>query len=287
MPFFVMESSSSYAYKKNLVKWALDSKQIIQNRFVGSDFGIFPKTNYELFKEKTLPSSQIRKIFPDIKTYFAKNLPDSYCYVWEFSTYVMEINTYLPKLKTMFKKLGEISRKKIQNMEDISSLPEVYIFNCLGFGSKEIFHDQSITGRKGQLLYYKPIKLPFSVGAGEHCLIPRSDALVVGSLFESQYESDRPDPILSKKILDEVSTWLGHKNTLIDIPKNALSINRIIRRPTAAIRPYRNGGIRITRPIKFGDKYVIHDYGHGGGGISLSWGCAKYAIQLFEEKFSL
>lgn len=43
-------------------------------------------------------------------------------------------------------------------------------------------------------------------------------------------------------------------------------------------RPYRAGGFRIERE-KFGNKLVVHNYGHGGGGISLGWGSSALAVR--------
>lgn len=47
----------------------------------------------------------------------------------------------------------------------------------------------------------------------------------------------------------------------------------------AGVRPYRENGIRIEAE-RVGDKVVIHNYGHGGAGISLSWGAVKEALAL-------
>lgn len=41
----------------------------------------------------------------------------------------------------------------------------------------------------------------------------------------------------------------------------------------AGLRPYRTKSYRLDRE-ELGDKLVVHNYGHGGGGITLSWGCA-------------
>lgn len=43
-------------------------------------------------------------------------------------------------------------------------------------------------------------------------------------------------------------------------------------------RPYRSKGFRVERE-QFDDKIVIHNYGHGGGGLSLGWGSSALAVR--------
>ena len=43
-------------------------------------------------------------------------------------------------------------------------------------------------------------------------------------------------------------------------------------------RPYRPGGF-VVRSEKLGDKVVVHNYGHGGAGITLSWGSSALAVR--------
>jgi glycine/D-amino acid oxidase-like deaminating enzyme len=50
----------------------------------------------------------------------------------------------------------------------------------------------------------------------------------------------------------------------------------------AGIRPFRRGGPRLERE-KVGDKLVVHNYGHGGAGFTLSWGSAALAAELLGE----
>ena len=50
-------------------------------------------------------------------------------------------------------------------------------------------------------------------------------------------------------------------------------------RTAVGLRPYRPSGF-VVKPEKFGDTLVIHNYGHGGGGVTLSWGTARLAVDL-------
>jgi glycine/D-amino acid oxidase-like deaminating enzyme len=50
-------------------------------------------------------------------------------------------------------------------------------------------------------------------------------------------------------------------------------------RTTVGLRPYRPDGF-VVRAERLGDKIVVHDYGHGGSGMTLCWGTARMATEL-------
>ncbi|HWC55369.1 MAG TPA: FAD-dependent oxidoreductase, partial [Sphingomicrobium sp.] len=54
--------------------------------------------------------------------------------------------------------------------------------------------------------------------------------------------------------------------------------SRLIR-TVAGLRPYRRPGF-VVRREQLGEKALVHNYGHGGGGITLSWGSSKLATEL-------
>jgi D-amino-acid oxidase len=53
---------------------------------------------------------------------------------------------------------------------------------------------------------------------------------------------------------------------------------RVIR-TYGCLRPYRESGF-VVRRDQLGDKGLVHNYGHGGAGITLSWGTSKLALDL-------
>jgi glycine/D-amino acid oxidase-like deaminating enzyme len=60
-----------------------------------------------------------------------------------------------------------------------------------------------------------------------------------------------------------------------------VSAERVIR-TVAGLRPFRPSGF-VVKAEKFDDKTIVHNYGHGGGGITLSWGTSHRAMELALE----
>ena len=60
-----------------------------------------------------------------------------------------------------------------------------------------------------------------------------------------------------------------------------VSRDRVIRE-VVGLRPYRPSGF-VVDAERFGSKLLVHDYGHGGGGVTLSWGTASLAVDLARD----
>ena len=60
-----------------------------------------------------------------------------------------------------------------------------------------------------------------------------------------------------------------------------VSPERVIR-TVVGLRPYRLSGF-VVRAEPLEDKLLVHNYGHGGGGVTLSWGTAYLAAELVRE----
>ncbi|MGB5247664.1 MAG: FAD-dependent oxidoreductase [Woeseia sp.] len=57
-----------------------------------------------------------------------------------------------------------------------------------------------------------------------------------------------------------------------------VSADRVVRVVTG-LRPFRPAGF-VVRAEPFGSKLLVHNYGHGGGGVTLSWGTSQLALEL-------
>lgn len=64
----------------------------------------------------------------------------------------------------------------------------------------------------------------------------------------------------------------------LTLPPVRAEPSRLVR-TTVGLRPYRPDGF-VVRAERIGEKLVVHDYGHGGSGMTLCWGTAQMAVEL-------
>jgi D-amino-acid oxidase len=273
-------------YADLLTGWSIDSWQEFQHLHqIGAEkYGIHLITNHELFSgEEPLPPYLLATLKSDeIQAVYDYNLPASFNFRWSFKTWLIETPIYLRQLLQDFlERGGKLVLMTFANVAELQQLPEHFIFNCTGLGSQELFGDVSLKGIKGQLLLHEPVALDFALGAGHYYLIPRSDSLILGSTFEESFLTEEPTEVAANEIWQAINQFYQSQGTSLALADISLSANRVKKR-VAGLRPYRSKGIRLEVE-KIGGKLVIHDYGHGGGGISLSWGCAKNALRLFKD----
>ena len=96
--------------------------------------------------------------------------------------------------------------------------------------------------------------------------IPRQNDCVFGGTNELS-ENRNVDPAATVRIVAECSRVLN-----IDAP-NVLA-------ERVGLRPFRKSGVRLERDKLRDGRTVIHNYGHGGAGFTLSWGCAREVVAL-------
>ena len=85
-------------------------------------------------------------------------------------------------------------------------------------------------------------------------------------------------PLLNGCTTSSLTTARNFSPSGIPLRRVKVSRNRVIR-SIAGLRPFRRSGF-VVNAQKMNDKVVIHNYGHGGGGITLSWGTSHLAMEL-------
>jgi D-amino-acid oxidase len=216
-------------------------------------------------------------------------LQDAYTYLAP----MIDTDTYIPWLYRQLKKAGvSIEPKKISGpLKDLE--PEIkkefdvdLIVNCTGLGSVKIANDFNLSPHRGALLRAINDGSTIPRITTAHCMsfdkyqgnqnmifiVPRGkNRLLLGGLVEpDEWSTDinLENYSLVKDMLDRCVEFLP---VLKDIK---LDPDEPVR---AGLRPYRKHCIRLEREP---GTSIIHNYGHGGSGITFSWGCANEVVSL-------
>lgn len=211
------------------------------------------------------------QIMEDFQQLRFPDVPGGYQYGWMYKTYMVEIPDFLPWLKASFLERGGkfvVLPNRLTSMQDFEWLNADVVFNCTGLGAREICDDQKLVPIKGQVVLIGPVPyMHWSISADGFYIYPRRNDTVVGGTTEYGVEDECVEN--------------GVIHTLIRANKRILPELTLesVKATYAGLRPYRKDGIRVEAEER-GSFRIIHNYGHGGSGVTLSWGSAHEAIKL-------
>ncbi|WP_224276949.1 FAD-dependent oxidoreductase [Nocardioides lacusdianchii] len=191
-------------------------------------------------------------------------LPPGYADGWTFVSPVVDMPVHLRWLTARIEELGGTLTRM-----NLSALPSegALVVDATGLGARHFGADTGVTPVRGQVVVLEQVGLErWTLDAdGPTYVVPRSREIVVGGTAEEGEWSRTPDPATAEAVL--------HRATAL-VPE--LEGARVLRHKV---------GLRPVRPVvrleRVGD--VIHTYGHGGAGVTLSWGCAADVVGLAGE----
>ncbi len=184
---------------------------------------------------------------------------------------LMDTTIYLEYLANRFIKAGGgvNANVHLEKLEDISREFDLVI-NCAGIGARELVQDIDLEPHRGQVAIVPKIdNLCCAIVCDDPPLmyaIPRTNDCVCGGTNEVSDNLDA-DPTTTAHILDECSRVLKIENPPVLAER-------------VGLRPFRKPGVRLERDRLRDGRTVIHNYGHGGSGFTLSWGCAEEVFAL-------
>ena len=194
-------------------------------------------------------------------------IPEGYVFGWQFRAPVIEMQLYMPWLRSRVEALGGSFVQSF--VEDLSEVSGEVVVNCVGLGARELCGDEEVRPARGQVIFIdqdpgighfdqQPETLTYT--------IPRSDVTVLGGTAQvddwgMDIRAEDDDLILSK----------------VEALWPELDRSRIIG-GAVGLRPSRS---EVRLEVEYIDeRKVVHNYGHGGAGVTLSWGCAEEVANL-------
>jgi D-amino-acid oxidase len=200
-------------------------------------------------------------------------LPPGYADGYAYNAPVIEMSLYLPWLMERFGQLGGVlQRGSVLSLKEVLD-PSLFdaVVNCTGLGARELVGDTALFPIQGEILRVdcpRDARLIFdeSPSRGMSYVIPRSGDCVLGGTAVPHSESLAHDPVATEEIRTRCARLVpgvGHAPVLGH---------------AVGLRPGRDE-IRLEREQLEGWP-VVHNYGHGGAGVTLSWGCAEEVVGL-------
>jgi D-amino-acid oxidase len=161
---------------------------------------------------------------------------------------------------------------RFQKPEELDAAFDVVI-NCAGIGARTMVNDPDLEPHRGQVVLVEKPNLRGAVVCDDPPLmyvIPRNADCVFGGTNESS-DDLVPDPITTAAIVSECSA-------VLQITPPRILATRV------GLRPYRKSGVRVELERMGDGRTLIHNYGHGGAGFTLSWGCAQSVLALVRNR---
>ncbi|MGI8890539.1 MAG: FAD-dependent oxidoreductase [Chthoniobacterales bacterium] len=197
-------------------------------------------------------------------------VPPSFSSGYRLAVPLTDSTRYLEYLTNRFRQAGgQIHPSRhFKNLGDVLGGSSLLV-NCAGAGAQAVVPDPQVEPHRGQVVLVPPLDRSYAMVCDEPPLmyaIPRAADGVFGATNDVS-ASREPDPIATAGIVAECSRAMQ-----IEPPE--------ILRVRVGLRPFRRGGICLRADRLANGRRVIHNYGHGGSGFTLSWGCARAVAQL-------
>jgi D-amino-acid oxidase len=196
-------------------------------------------------------------------------LPSGYAGGWMIDGYRIDPRVYLAWLRGEFERLGgHLAVGRLERLEEAEGL----VVNCTGLESRELCDDPEVVPIRGQVLVVSSPGIDEGVSDEndpDHItyVYPRRDQVILGGTRQIGDWNMKPDAATNARILADCLR-LDPRLAGCKVLESRVGL-----RPGRKAVRLEPGRMRDARP-------VIHNYGHGGMGYILSWGCADEVVAL-------
>jgi len=251
--------------------WAGRTFEVLNELALTPGTGVLGVSGLELVREP-VEDPWWRSSVTRFRRATAEELPPGYADGFVFEVPIIEMPRYLPWLLGRFVELGgHVVRREVRSLEEAWAASP-WVVNCTGLGSRELLGDTSLFPVRGEVLCVEPFAPARFLlddrdeARGMTYIIPRGSDCILGGTAEEGNASLEPDPVQGRAILERAARLLPEGTRLQ------------VRHHRVGLRPGRPS-VRLEWEER-GGHHVLHNYGHGGAGVTLSWGCAEEVVTL-------
>ncbi|MEU7316847.1 FAD-dependent oxidoreductase [Streptomyces sp. NPDC007083] len=190
---------------------------------------------------------------------------------------LVDMGSYLSYLKGRLEAAGARWEQRAAGSLTEAAGEAATVVNCCGLGARELVPDPEMRAVRGQLLVVEnPGVEEWYVAAGDGArettyLLPQPYGLVLGGTAEDGVEEREPDSATAAAIVRRCAAV--HP----EVAEARVLEHRVGLRPS---RPRVRLAAERIPDGRGGTALCVHNYGHGGAGVTVSWGCAVDAARL-------
>lgn len=234
--------------------------------------GCVTRTVHEFFDHK-VDDPTWRSAVESFRRLEPNEIPEGYVDGYATEAALMDTSLYMDWLMNEYQRLGGTLKQKAISSLDEALADHDIVINCTGLGARELCNDEKLHPVRGQVVKVKPTGFELVVnddyGPNGLCyIVPRINDVVLGG---TEQEND-----WNLEVNEQDTQNILRKAKFFSSSFNNPEITEV----RVGLRPVRDEVRVEVEP--FGDKNVIHNYGHGGAGFTLSWGCANEVVDLVE-----
>ncbi|MFF8905078.1 FAD-dependent oxidoreductase [Streptomyces olivaceoviridis] len=162
---------------------------------------------------------------------------------------------------------------EVREVTDLSAVPAPVVVNCTGLGARSLVPDPAVRPVRGQLVVVENPGVTSWFTSVDHAsaasvyFIPQPGRLLLGGTAEEDDWSLEPDPATAEAIVARCAAVRP------EIAGARVLAHRV------GLRPAREA-VRLERQPLPDGRVLVHNYGHGGAGVTVAWGCAREAAGL-------
>ncbi|HEX9652165.1 MAG TPA: FAD-dependent oxidoreductase [bacterium] len=215
-----------------------------------------------------LPDGKVRRAL-------ARELPNGYRDGYIAEVPLIETPIYMPYLLRRFERLGgKLIQKELLSYQELQSDAAIVV-NCSGLGALQLARDKELFPIQGHILRVKAeIAVRGMADDDGHLalayVIPRRDDCILGGTAINDNWNTTADPETVGQIRQKCSR-------LQPALEAAVLLDAYV-----GLRPGRRE-VRLEAERLPDQRWLIHNYGHGGSGFTVSWGCAEEVVRLLKR----
>ena len=203
-------------------------------------------------------------------------LPPGFRSGWRYAAPVAHMPTYLGYLRARFERAGgRLQQGTVASLAGAArEAGAPVVVNCSGAYARRLAGDQAVTPVRGDaVVVANPGVTEFLIAPSDESaelayVFPHGEQVILGSSEAAGDWNLERDPAVADRILRDCAAI-----------EPRLRGARVLDH-RVGLRPARQAVRVEAEPGDGGGPLIVHNYGHGGAGVTLSWGCAHEAASL-------